>query len=101
MSSTTRIITIALAILALAAPVAGASPIRDGSPPISPPHSTPLIDTPPGKDAQPVVKTQPAPAADNDPSPLVYVLAGVTLVGVVAATTAYLRSSRPRQTAQA
>jgi hypothetical protein len=90
MSSTTRIITIALAILALAAPVAGASPIRDGSPPIRP-----------TQDAQPVTKTQPAPAGDSDSSPLVYILAGVALVGMLAGTTAYVRSSRPRQTAQA
>jgi hypothetical protein len=34
MTSTTRIITIALAILALAAPVASAMPLRDGSPEI-------------------------------------------------------------------
>ncbi len=37
-SFTPRIITIALAILAFAAPVAGAAPIRDGSPPITRPN---------------------------------------------------------------
>ena len=37
-SSTTRIITIALAILALAAPVAAAAPIRDGSPALARPN---------------------------------------------------------------
>jgi len=102
-SSTTRIITIALAVLALAAPVAAAMPMRDGSPPLVQDHSRP--DTvPPGVTQHwasptpvPAAKAAP-PATTGDPSPLVYILASLALVGTAAATVAYVRGSqRPAQ----
>jgi hypothetical protein len=105
-SPTTRIITIALAILALAAPVAAAAPMRDGSPPLVQDHSRPDIGhvyVPPSV-AQHWATPTPAPApakaeppattSDNDPSALVYILASLALVGMAAATVAYVRGSR-------
>jgi hypothetical protein len=116
MTSTTpiRIITIALALLALSAPVAGAMPPRDTvtvapkqdlrNPDQQFPAPRPYQDlrnpdqrfpAPPASSPQPVVRTQPAPVAnDGGPSPLVWVLPSLVLVAMLGAAVIYTRSSR-------
>ena len=99
-SSTTRIITIALAILALAAPVAAAAPMRDGSPPLAAP--TPharvyvipdgLFKQPPA--TAPAHNAPPAVSADSDPSPLVYILPSLAIIAMFAATAVFIRGTR-------
>jgi hypothetical protein len=119
-STTTRIITTALAILALAAPVASAMPMRDGSPEIrtsslagttsaperdmrNPDNQAPVYIIP---QQQPQTMapvhhdkpTQPAVATDDSgTSPLVYILPGLALVGMLGAAIAFTRT--PRRTA--
>jgi hypothetical protein len=123
MTSTPRIITIALAILALAVPAASAMPIRDNGAQTSslagttsapkqdvrnPDNRAPGIE--PTQDLrnadnrvptqQPqtikpaVVKTQPAPVKNDGPSPLVFILPSLALIAMLAAATVYVRSSR-------
>jgi hypothetical protein len=123
MTSTTRIITIALAILALAVPAASAMPIRDNGGQTSslagttsapkqdvrnPDNRAPGIDptqNPANADngvpvqqpptMKPVdIETQPARVKDDGPSPLVFILPSVALLGMLAAATVYVRSSR-------
>jgi hypothetical protein len=123
MTSTTRIITIALAILALAVPAASAMPIRDNGAQTSslagttsapkqdvrnPDNRAPGIDptqNPANADngvpvqqpptMKPVdIETQPARVKDDGPSPLVFILPSVALLGMLAAATVYVRSSR-------
>ena len=121
-STTPRIITIALAILALAVPAASAMPIRDNGAQTSslagttsapkqdvrnPDNRAPGIE--PTQDLRnadnrvpahqpqtmkPVVRTQPAPAEHDGPSPLVFILPSLALIGMLAAATVYVRSSR-------
>jgi hypothetical protein len=89
--STTRIIIVALAILALAAPVAAASPMKDGSPPLVQDHSRPDtrgLPTPAPKPHHTVV------AADNGTSPLVYVVPIVVLAALLSGAALLVRSSR-------
>jgi hypothetical protein len=120
MTSTTpiRILGIALATLALAAPAAGAMPIGDDSAPAAPkqdlrnpdqraPAPRPYQDlrnpdqqapTPPIAQTPftPVELTKPAPiAADSGLSPLVIVVPSLVLVAMLAASVIYTRSSRP------
>jgi hypothetical protein len=93
----TRIITIALAILAVAAPAAGASPIRDGSPPIAPPHKANVYVPPAVSPAPTVVAAtthQPAVVDDSGTSPLVYVLPIVALAALLCGTALFVRSAR-------
>ena len=100
-STTPRIITIALAILALAAPAAGASTMREGSPPLASSHHAHVYIIPaPAQQPQttaPVQLTkshQPAVRDDSGTSALVYILPGLVLLGMLAAAAAVVRSSR-------
>jgi hypothetical protein len=122
-STTPRIITIALAILALAVPAASAMPIRDdgvqtsslaGTPSApaqdlrNPDNQAPGVKPTPdlrNKDKglpaqQPqtmnpvVIETQPAPGKNDGPSPLVFILPSLALIAMLAAATVYVRSSR-------
>jgi hypothetical protein len=115
-STTTRIITTALAILALAAPVAGAMPIRDNegvqtsslAGTTSAPKQdlrnadqrAPGIEAVPYQQPQtmaPVVLTHPKPVvvADDGPSPFVYIIPSVALIALLGAGFAFMRTSRP------
>ena len=123
-STTTRIITITLALLALSAPVASAMPLRDADgvrtsslagttapkqdlrnpdqqAPAPKPHQdlrNPDQQAPPVplKPYAPVVLTKPAPVADDGgPSPLLYIVPTLALVARLGAATVYTRSSRP------
>src|SRR3954463_15151947 len=108
-STTPRIITIALATLALAAPAASAMPLyeHDGS------HSAaaqgqdlrnadqraPGIQTVPAQQPTtmaPVERTKPVPAVSdgNDPSPLVFILPSLALLAMLGAATVYVKSTR-------
>jgi hypothetical protein len=104
-STTPRIITIALAILALAVPAASAMPIRDNggqtpswagtfwSPTPDKAHNGVQAQQP--QTMKPVViETQPARVKDDGPSPLVFILPSLALIGMLAAATVYVRSSR-------
>ena len=102
-ATTTRIITLALAILALAAPVAGAAPIRDGSPSLQQDHSRPDANV--YVIPAPLFKQQPAAAATahharpsvadtGDRSPLVYIVPSLVLVAMLTAATVYIRGTR-------
>jgi hypothetical protein len=123
-STTPRIITIAFATLALAAPVASGMPIRDGGDvgtsslagtisapqqdlrnadqqapaPATPPNVTPTQVLPPQQPQtmKPVVitKTQPVPADDNGVSPFVYIIPSLVLIAMLAAGFGYARLSR-------
>ena len=123
MTSTTRIITTALAILALAAPVASAMPIREQAQTSSlagttssdwrsdmrnPDNQAPRPEDAPKAIAhvpyqQPqTMKPVPAPKTatpvattdtDNGPSPLVFILPGLVLIAMVAAGYSVVRSS--------
>jgi hypothetical protein len=120
-STTTRIITITLALIALSAPVAGAMPLRDRdgvqtsglartpwpkqdlrNPDQQAPAPRPYQDlrnpdqqAPPVSSPEPVVRTQPVPVAtDGGPSPLVWVLPSLALVAMLGAAVIYTRSSR-------
>ena len=84
----TRTIALALAILALAAPVASAAPMRDGSPPLVQDHSRPWQGPVPTSAPQ---AHHPAVATHNGVSPLVYIVPLLALAGAVAATTAFVR----------
>jgi hypothetical protein len=77
MTSTTRIITITLVLLALTAPVAGAMPVRDVSAPTAAPHQD--------------VRN----ADDGGLTPLVFILPSLALVAMLGAAVIYTRSSRP------
>jgi hypothetical protein len=121
-STTTRIITITLTLLALSAPVAGAMPLRD---PEGVRTSSLAGSTPPRQDLRnpdqqapapepyqdlrnpdqrfpaspvsspvPVVNTQPV-AVDDGPSPLVFILPALGLLAMLSAAVIYTRSSRP------
>jgi hypothetical protein len=115
-STTTRIITTALAILAFAAPVASAAPIRDTegvqTSSLAGTTSAPKQDLrnadqrAPGIEAvpaqqpktmAPVVLTRPQPVVvpDNGPSPLVYIAPSVVLIALLGAGFAFVRTSRP------
>lgn len=122
MTSAPRIITIALAILALAVPAASAMSIRDNGAPTSslagttsapkqdvrnPDNRAPGIEPTqdlrnadnrvPAQQPQtikPVVRTQPAPVKNDGPSPLVFILPSLALIAMLAAATVYVRSSR-------
>jgi hypothetical protein len=112
MTSTTRIITIALAMLALAAPVATAMPLRDngdvGASSLAgttsgprqdlrnPDNQVPVVPQQQPQTMKPVViKQSPQPAADDgSPSPLVYILPSLVLVAMLAAGYGYVRMSR-------
>ena len=123
-STTTRIITITLALIALSAPVAGAMPLRDRdgvqtsglartpwpkqdlrNPDQQAPAPRPYQDmrnpdqriTPPVPVTPyvPVELTRPAPVADDGPSPLVFIVPGLALVAMLAAAVIYTRSARP------
>jgi hypothetical protein len=122
MTSAPRIITIALAILALAVPAASAMPIRDNGAQTSslagttsapkqdvrnPDNRAPGIEPTqdlrnadnrvPAQQPQtikPVVRTQPAPVKNDGPSPLVFILPSLALIAMLAAATVYVRSSR-------
>ena len=48
----------------------------------------------PPQTMKPVVRTQPAPAEHDGPSPLVFILPSLALAGMLAAATVYVRSSR-------
>jgi hypothetical protein len=121
-STTTRIITTALAILALAAPVASAMPIRDnaGTSSLAGTTSAPKQDLrnadnraprpedgvarvyiPPQqpqtvKPVEPPKATTPAATTDTDsgPPPLVFILPGLVLIAMLAAGFSYARMSR-------
>ena len=115
-STTTRIITITLALIALSAPVAGAMPLREDGSALAPkqdlrnpdqqaPAPRPYQDmrnpdqriTPPVPVTPyvPVELTRPAPVADDGPSPLVFILTSHALVAMLAAAVIYTRSARP------
>jgi hypothetical protein len=117
-SITTRIITIALATLALATSVASAMPIRDNvgvqTSSLAGTTSAPAQDLrnadqrAPGIEAvpaqqpktmAPVVRTQPQPqpaTADNDgPSPLVFILPSVLVIAMLVAASTYALTTRP------
>jgi len=124
-STTTRIITTTLALLALSAPVAGAMPIRDTegvqtsslagttsdgprqelrNPDQRAPAAKPYQDLRnpdrrapvPVRPSAPVQITKPAPAADDGgPSPLVYIIPSLALVAMLGAAMIYTRSTRP------
>jgi len=123
-STPTRIITITLATLALAAPAATAMPLRDADVPTSSlagttsaskqdlrnpdqqaPAPRPYQDmrnpdqriTPPVPVTPyvPVELTRPAPVADDGPSPLVFIVPSLALVAMLAAAVIYTRSARP------
>jgi hypothetical protein len=107
-SPTPRIITIALATLALAAPAATAMPLyeHDGTPP--PAHRqdlrnadqrAPGIAIVPAQQPTtmaPVERTKPVPAVSdgNDPSPLVFILPSLVLLAMLGVATAYVKSTR-------
>jgi hypothetical protein len=113
-STTARIITIALATLALAAPVAAAAPIRDNgdirTSSLAGTTSEPKVDmrnpdqiapAPPATPEQqpatmkPVVIVHSQPVADSDgPSPFVYIIPSLVLVAMLAAGFGYSRLSR-------
>jgi hypothetical protein len=120
-STTTRIITTALAILALAAPVASAMPIRDnaGTSSLAGTTSAPKQDlrnadnrAPRAEDGvarvyippqqpqtmKPVPPPKAAPVAatdtDDGTSPLVYILPGLVLIAMLAAGFSFARLSR-------
>jgi hypothetical protein len=114
-STTTRIITIALATLALAAPVATAKPVSDyGSYGGTHPSSVAGTDAAPTQDLRnadrrvqatpaqqpqtmkPVVLTkhEPVAADDDGVSPFVYIVPGLVLVAMLAAGFGYTRLSR-------
>jgi len=122
-STTPRVITLALAILALAVSAASASPIRDtgvqtsslagtSSPPAqdlrNPDNRAPGIQptqdlgkadirvpAKPPQTSKPVVsQTQPAPGKHDGPSPLAFILPSLALIAMLAAATIYVRSSR-------
>jgi hypothetical protein len=139
-STTPRIITIALATLALAAPAANAMPLyeHDGAPSAKP-RSTAHIQTgslagtvtgqdlrnpdqqapvpneptqdlrnpdqrvpeavpaqqPPTLAPVHITKPQPAVAPDKGPSPLVFILPSLVLIGILGAATVYAKTSRP------
>ena len=122
-STTTRIITTSLAILALAAPAASAMPIRGdvGTSSLAGTTSTPKqdlrnpdnrapgIDTsktgvfvvpyqqpPTMKPVAPPKATTPAATTDSDsgPSPLVFILPGLVLIAMIAAGYSFARMSR-------
>ncbi len=107
MSTTTRILTIALAALALAAPVAGASPISEGSPASTQdrhPRTAHVYVIPASAFKQPSAGTaapahqtkvdQPAVTSGSDPSPLVYIVPSLVLIAMFAAAMVYARGSR-------
>ena len=127
-SITPRIITIALLVLAVAAPVASARPLRDAegvqtsslagttsdtfqdlrnpdnrTPPVTTqdlrnPDNRVPIYVPPVTEAPRV--TTPAVATDDAPSPFVYIIPGVVLIAMLGAGIAFARTSRPaRRTA--
>jgi hypothetical protein len=114
-NTTSRIIITALAVLALAVPVASAMPLRDnegvqtsslaGTPSTpaqdfrNPDNRAPGIEAVPDqqpKTMAPVVRTQPQPAApENDgPSPLVFIVPSLVLVAMLAAGVTYARMPR-------
>ena len=109
-SITPRIIITALAVLALAAPAASAMPSRDnfGTTPAprqdlrnadnrAPrPEDAVKVPAQQPETMKPVVLTpqSPAPVADDDPSPLLFILPGLGLVGMVGVAVVYVRSSR-------
>jgi hypothetical protein len=122
-STTPRIITIALAILALAVPAASAMPTGDNGVQTSslagtssapkqdvrnPDNRAPGIgatqDLPNADNRVPAqqpqtmkpvaIETQPVPVKDDGPSPLVFILPSLALIGMLAAATLYARSSR-------
>jgi hypothetical protein len=109
-STTIRIITIALAMVAVAAPAATAMPVRDNSGVRTSSlagTSTPKQDlrnadqraTPPvplkPDVAAPVARSQPRRAADDGgPSPLAYIVPSLVLAAMLAAGVAYARSPR-------
>jgi hypothetical protein len=93
-SSPIRILVIALAILAVAAPAAGASPLREGSPATSHPHVQ--------RHQLPAAASAPAPRPHVTPiatdsgsgsgtSPLVYILPVLVLGSMLAATVTLVR----------
>ena len=122
-STTPRILTIALAILALGVPAASAMPVRDNGAATSsqagtfwapaqdmrnPDNRAPGVEPTPvpanphnGVPAQQpqtikpvVIETQPARVKDDGPSPLVFILPSLALIGMLAAATVYVRNSR-------
>jgi hypothetical protein len=106
-STTPRIITIALAILALAVPAASATPTRDQGGQTPSWAGTFWSPTPDPRNAhngrpaqqpqtmKPVaIETHPAGVKDHGPSPLVFILPSLALIGMLTAATLYVRSSR-------
>jgi hypothetical protein len=122
-SSTPRIITIALATLALAAPAATAMPLYEHgeqaapkqdlrnpdqqapAPAVpkqdlrNPDNQAPGIQTVPAQQPStyaPVERTKPpAVVHDSNPSPLVFILPSLVLLAMLAAATVYAKSMRP------
>ena len=115
-STTTRIITITLAALALAAPAAGAKPMdsENGTQAVprqdirNPDQQAPAPE--PKQDLRnpdqvappvplepyaPVELNKPVLVADDGPSPLVYIIPSLALVAMLGAAVIYTRSSRP------
>jgi hypothetical protein len=105
--TTARLTTIALAVLAIAAPAASAMPIRDNGVQTPSRSGTSLTPTQNVRNAdnrvpaqrprttKPVVTgTQPAPVKDDGPSPLVFILPSLALIAMLAAATVYVRRSR-------
>ena len=120
-STTTRIITTALAILALAVPAASAMPIRDhaGTSSLAGTTSAPkqdlrnadnraqgiapvyVIPQQQPQTMRPVAPPKaPAPVAttdtDSGPSPLVFILPGLVLIAMLAAGVGFARTSQRR-----
>ena len=112
-STTARITAIALAALALAAPVAAAAPIRDNgdirTSSLAGTTSAPRVDMrnpdqiapgPPAPPEQqprtmkPVVIVHRQPAADDGTSPFVYIVPSLVLVAMLAAGFGYAHLSR-------
>jgi hypothetical protein len=99
-SLTTRIVTIALAALALAAPAANAMPLRD-NPMTDPLQQLRTLDDPvPAQQPTtyaPVHIAKPAPAAvdDSGASPVAFILPSLVLMGMLGAATIYVRKARP------
>jgi hypothetical protein len=109
-STITRIITITIATLALAAPVAGAMPIRDNAPTSSlagttsepkqdlrnPDNRVPAVPYQQPQTMDPVVRTQqPKPVVDDGgPSPVVFVAPSLALIAMLGAAVIYTRSAR-------
>jgi hypothetical protein len=118
-STTPRIIATALAILALAVPAASAMPIRahgvqtsslagtysaptqdlrnpdNQAPGVKPDARIPAQQPQTMRPVHLTPQAQPAAAPHHDaPSPLVFILPSLALMGALAATTLYLRSSR-------